>query len=279
MKEVPLAELKDDLSRPRQRNAAARIRRGDKLVCYMTKLSRWVGILEVVDGPYEDVSPIFYPESDPFVVRFRVSPAIWLPVDKSIPIHDDRIWNALSFTRGQSKASSTWIGKIQGSLVQLDDEDGRLLEAALRAQVNGGKVYEVDPDEYSRYTTHRVRRADKDVTVTVPVEAPVGSTDAAELVSDVRESLRVQALLAQIGSSMGMQIWLPRGDRAAVLGEWQVDHPPVLERFSRSKRRKPMFECHLASGSRRTLNSCVFLAAANFRPRKRACLGPLIRGG
>ena len=27
---------------------------------------------------------------------------------------------------------------------------------------------------------------------------------------------------------MGMQIWIPRNDRHAVLGEWKGDHPPPL---------------------------------------------------
>ena len=49
--------------------------------------------------------------------------------------------------------------------------------------------------------------------------------------ADVRESLRVQALLAEIGAGMGMQIWLPRTDRAAVLSEWRGDHRTVLERL------------------------------------------------
>jgi predicted RNA-binding protein len=60
--------------RSRQQNAASRINVGDKFVCYMTKLSSWVGILHVIEGPYVDDEPIFYPESDPFVVRFRVRP-------------------------------------------------------------------------------------------------------------------------------------------------------------------------------------------------------------
>ncbi len=38
--------------RIRQKNAADRIQSGDKLLCYLTKLSRWFGILEVVSGPY-----------------------------------------------------------------------------------------------------------------------------------------------------------------------------------------------------------------------------------
>jgi hypothetical protein len=42
--------------RRRHTKAASRIETGDKLVCYMTKLSRWVGLLEVVEGPYFDDS-------------------------------------------------------------------------------------------------------------------------------------------------------------------------------------------------------------------------------
>ena len=38
----------------------------------MTKLSRWIGILEVEERPFSDESPIFYEENDPFVVRFEV---------------------------------------------------------------------------------------------------------------------------------------------------------------------------------------------------------------
>ena len=33
--------------RLRHQNAASRVKVGDKFVCYMTKLSRWIGILEV----------------------------------------------------------------------------------------------------------------------------------------------------------------------------------------------------------------------------------------
>ena len=44
--------------RIRQKKAAARIGPGDRFVCYMTKLSRWVGILEVEEGPFEDHTPL-----------------------------------------------------------------------------------------------------------------------------------------------------------------------------------------------------------------------------
>lgn len=215
--------------RSRQRNVARRIKPSDKFVCYMTRLSRWIGLLEVLEGPVLDDRPIFYPESDPFIVRFRIRPLVWLPVEKAIPIHEDRVWNQLSFTRGQSKHSSTWTGKLRGSLVQLDDTDGEFLEALLREQVDGGEAYAVDPDTYRKLATHRVRRADKDVTVMVPGETEAEEAETGR--AENRESTKIQALIAEIGSRMGMQIWVPRGDRAAVLAEWQGDHQPLLERL------------------------------------------------
>ena len=217
--------------RLRHRGIAARVKTGDKFVCYMTKLSRWIGILEVIDGPYIDQTPIYASENDPFVVRFHVNASAWLPVDKAIPIHEDRVWNELTFTRGQSKTSSTWTGRLRGSLVQLADSDGRFLESLIRNQLTGGESYPVDDAEFRRLAGHRVRRADKDVSVTVPEDTEPGREPTAPVAEEVRESIKVQALLADIGSRMGMQIWVPRSDRTGVLSEWRGDHPPVLERL------------------------------------------------
>jgi hypothetical protein len=75
--------------RPRHKNAAERVRIGDKLLCYMTRVSRWFGVLEVLEGPFRDNTPIFVQEADPFVVRFRVRPIVWLAVEKAVPIYED----------------------------------------------------------------------------------------------------------------------------------------------------------------------------------------------
>lgn len=77
--------------RKRHTLAAGRVKPGDKLVCYMTKLSRWFGLLEMVEGPFQDDTPIFYSENDPFVVRFRVRPIVWLPVERAIPIYEAEV--------------------------------------------------------------------------------------------------------------------------------------------------------------------------------------------
>jgi hypothetical protein len=120
---------------------------------------------------------------------------------------------------------------LRTSIVQLAEEDARLLEGLLREQAQGGKAYPVDAADFRKLATHRVRRVDKDVTVTVPEdgEDEEGGTTPAQ--AEVRESIQIQSLLAEIGARMGMQAWLPRADRNAVVAEWKGDHSPPLDRL------------------------------------------------
>jgi hypothetical protein len=211
---------------------AERIASGDILVCYMTRLSRWVGALEVIDGPFIDSTPIFLPENDPFVVRFRVRPVVWLDVDKAIPIRTERIWNGLSFTKELEKGSIAWTGKVRGSLVRLDDEDGKLLFDLLRKQSVGGETYPLDDDDKRKLTTHTVNRPDKVVTVSVPDDSPqIDSEEPEPETTTVRESIQIQALIAGIGDRMGLSIWLPRADRGAVLAELKTKPDNLLDRL------------------------------------------------
>jgi hypothetical protein len=77
--------------RRRQRNIASRLQPGDRMLCYITGISRWVGVLEVVDGPFEDDTPLFYGEEDPFVIRFHVKPLVWLDKERAVPIKEDAV--------------------------------------------------------------------------------------------------------------------------------------------------------------------------------------------
>jgi len=216
--------------RTRQKNAAQRIKPGDKLLCYLTRLSRWIGMLEVRKGPFEDNKPIFYPEDDPFVIRFSVDATILLDVEKAIPIYEDSIWPKLSFTKGHEKGTSTWTGKIRSSLVSIDDADGRLIEELLQLQKGNGTSYPFASEEYERISGHTIRRADKTVTVSVPSDSePTEPT--AEPEPAARESIQIQALIADIGSQMGLKIWIPRTDRARVLQEAPRIESSVLDRL------------------------------------------------
>jgi hypothetical protein len=200
---------------------ARRVQRGDRFVCYMTKLSRWVGVLEVLSECYPDDTPLFYPEGDPYVIRFKLRPVVWLQKDQTIPIREKHIWDRLSFTKGVAQNSPTWTGKVRISLNKLSDEDGQFLQDQLLAQQTAGQRYPVDEDEYRRWLAQKVRRPDKVVPVTVPADDQAEEADEAEdKTQAVRESARIQALLAVIGEKMGFKIWVPKADRLAVLQEW-----------------------------------------------------------
>lgn len=200
---------------------AKRVQKVDNFICYMTKLGRWVGVLEVLSECYTDDSPLFYPEGDPYVIRFKVRPVVWLPKDQAIPIRERHVWETLSFTKGVAQNSSSWTGKVRISLNKLSDEDGQYLRDELLAQQTAGHRYPVDEDEYRRWLAQKVRRSDKVVPVTVPADDESESPDEPEdKTQSVRESAKIQALLAEVGEKMGFKVWLPKADRAAVLQEW-----------------------------------------------------------
>jgi len=158
-------------------------------------------------------------------------------MENGVPIKEDELWTNLSFTKGYDKGSSAWAQRVKGSLGIISDEDALVILGALRRQQDAGTTYPVDQEAYQRLITHVVRRADKDVTVTVPtatIEVPI----AAESPSETRESIRVQAILAEIGARMGLKIWLPKNDRTAILTEWKNDHDALLDRSPAQLRRR-----------------------------------------
>ena len=147
--------------RVRQRNAAARVKPGSKLLCYLTVLSRWCGILEVLDGPFEDPAPLFTEDNDPFVVRFHVRPIFLLTPDKALPIHLPEIWQQLSFTKSWDPSTSTWTGKLRASLTAIDEADGQFLARLITEQARELRDYPLDEDEVRKLTPSTVRRSDR----------------------------------------------------------------------------------------------------------------------
>lgn len=205
---------------------ADKLKPGDKLICYLTKLSRWIGVLEVQSGVFRDETPRFFDEDDPFVIRLKVKTVAWLEKEKTIPIREDKVWNNLSLTKDYPKVGSRWTGPFRSSLNKLSDEDGKFLEELILSQVKNGDTYPVDEDEYQKHLTQRVRSTSKDIEVSIPDNSDK-SEDQAKVEPDVRESIKIQALLADIGEKMGFKIWIPKSDRGRVLQEWKPE-PDVL---------------------------------------------------
>lgn len=222
--------------RERHRKAADRVDPGDFLICYLTRVSRWVGLLRVEKRAHDEHTPIFTDSDDPFFVRFKVTPEIWLSPEQGIPIHDPAVWSRLSITREHDHKSPTWTGFFRGSLNRFDDGDGRFLAELLRAQAADQKPYPLSDLDRKRLVVHEVKRPDGAIAVVVPDDSDAeegGEPEEEKAVSvEPRESIKVQAMLARIGVTMGLKVWLPANDRVAVLKEWEPseeDRRAVIE--------------------------------------------------
>ena len=204
--------------RKRQKSFVERLNVGDKLICYVTRISRWIGVLEVTSKWFEDDKPIFVNENDPFVMRVNVKPLVWLPLDKSIPIHEDFIWNELTYTKGLPKNSTHWTGMMRNSLNELKEEDGNFLLKSLVDQSTAPKNFILTDSDIKKVKRTTVRTQNKEIDVVVPED-----DEKEEDEIETPESIKIQATIAEIGERMGLKIWLPRRDRGRVAIHWQPE--------------------------------------------------------
>jgi hypothetical protein len=72
----------------KRRKVVQGIKPGDYLLCYLTRVSRFVGLLEVVDKPFFDEEPIW--SSDVYPSRVRVRVILALSPEHGVPVLDMR---------------------------------------------------------------------------------------------------------------------------------------------------------------------------------------------
>ncbi len=204
---------------------------GDRFICYVTRIQRFIGVLEVVSDPFVDSSPIFDKENDPFVLRFKVKPMVWLPLEKALPIHDKAIWNNLSFTKGLGDDSNNWTYMVFSSPNHWPTGDCVFLEKKLLGQAEDQVDFPFSEDDQKKLKPQKIKLPGKKaVAVTIPEDEEVPDTAEQTTPKDSeRESLIVQSKLAEVGEKLGFKIWLPRNDRAAIIGMWKPRPDSLLE--------------------------------------------------
>lgn len=108
--------------RERQWNRCQRIQIGDKLLCYLTGISRWAGVLIVKGHPFRSTDKIW--EMEAFPVRLNVESEILLPPEYSIP-HQSLMTTLHS-------PANAWAGLLRGSPNLLKVEDGQAIFDAIQ---------------------------------------------------------------------------------------------------------------------------------------------------
>jgi predicted RNA-binding protein len=109
--------------RLRRKAVVSKIRPGDFFVCYLTKLSRFCGVLKAKSEPYNDpdkAAQIWKHDSFPCLID--VEPIVTFDFLHSIP--SEEIVPKLSI-------AGKWRGIIRGSPVHIPSEDGELIKKTL----------------------------------------------------------------------------------------------------------------------------------------------------
>lgn len=190
----------------RRRNIAKRIHPGDYLICYLTGLSRFIGVLEVLSESYFDTETRIW-EDQLFPVRFKVKVVYSLNPKTAIPVHS--LKDKLSIFR-DAKTPRGWSGFFRGSPVQFDQKDGEAIVEAIKDVTSNPIEREFDQRRYWR----RPKIYESSVgEVTVPEEEEVVTEEPeAEVIKTTHEEM--QWLLLKLGSDMGLDVWVARNDRS-----------------------------------------------------------------
>lgn len=188
--------------------AVQKIKPGDYFLCYLTGVSRFIGILEVTSEAFRDSSPIW--EDEEFPCRLEVKPVVTLTPETAVPIHQLR--DRLSIFEDLSTPTA-WTGHLRGSPTQWKRSDGEVILKALQEAQQNPVKRPVDPRKLAR----RPRALKTKIgTVAVPEndEEPEEPTHEAEATAS--DHTEIQYLLLSLGTSMGFSVWVARNDRSRV---------------------------------------------------------------
>ncbi len=191
----------------RRRRTVSKVQEGDRLLCYITGISRFVGVLEVVSAPFEDDTPIW--SQDIFPCRIRVRVLVKLTPETAVPISELR--ERLSVFKGLTKPNA-WTARLRQSLAKWPTPDGETVLEALRQAEQHPVVRPLDPAKLQRKPAYlRAKLGKRTVRVTVPERDSVDDDAPAGREPTSHEA--VQWLLLKIGNDMGLRVWVARNDR------------------------------------------------------------------
>jgi hypothetical protein len=194
-----------------------KIKPGDDLLCYLTGISRFIGVLEVTAPAFRDSSPIWKDED--FPCRLKVKSVVALTPETAVPVVELR--DRLSIF-SDLKSPIAWTGHFRGSPAKWKTSDG---EAVLGALLDAAKNPVPRPVDAAKLARRPKSLKAKIGSVTVPASEEI-SAEAPESLKEPSEHAEVQWLLLKLGSDMGFDVWVARNDRGRqVRGQQFADMP------------------------------------------------------
>lgn len=179
------------------------IKPGDYLLCYLTGVSRFIGVLEVTAPPFRDQTQIW--EDEDFPCRLRVRSVAALTPETAIPVHD--LSDRLSMFQDM-KSPIAWTGRFRGSPAKWKQEDAEAVVAAVIDATRNPVSRPVDAVRLAR-RPKGFRAKIGSVTVPGTVESAIDAEESKE----PKVHSEIQWLLLKLGCDIGLDVWVARNDR------------------------------------------------------------------
>lgn len=185
-------------------NTLQKVKVGDYLLCYITGISRWIGILEVVSKPFRDDAPVWRDES--FPCRVKVKVIFKLTPETAVPIKDMKDQLSVFKVAGGALA---WTGHFRGSPTKWKTSDGEAVVKAVQNAEQSPISRPIDPAKLK----YRPKALKANIgLVTVPESEPSVQPEVNEVMEPAAHT-EIQWLLLTLGADMGFDVWVARNDR------------------------------------------------------------------
>lgn len=202
--------------RERRWNTVRQIKPGDYLLCYLTGIMRFIGVLEVTSEGYKDESKIW--EDEIFPCRLKVKAVADLTPETAVPVLT--LKDQLSIFQGL-KNPQAWTGHFRGSPRKFTASDGEVIVKAVLEAKKKPVKRPIDEAKLG-YRPKAIRT--KIGSVTVPEQEEVSATGKEASLHD-----EIQWLLLKLGNDMGLDVWVARNDRNKLVGENRFSDLPHLK--------------------------------------------------
>jgi hypothetical protein len=188
--------------RDRRWRTVQKIKPGDLFLCYMTGISRFFAIEEVVGEAYKDESEIW--GEAVFSSRLPVRVILSLDPEYAVPVVSMR--SELSFFQ-DLKTPHAWTGFFRGSPTEISSSDARVIIRELEYATENPIYHEFDPKKLDK----KVRRYEtKSGPVSIPDDEENYEVDD-EVTGPTHDE--IQWLLLNLGERMGLDLWVASNDR------------------------------------------------------------------
>jgi hypothetical protein len=193
-----------------------KLKPGDILLCYLTGVGRWVGILEVAGPAFKDNAPIWkvsdFPARVPVKLIRKLDPVFGIPVIE--------MKSKLSVFQNL-KNPHAWTGHFRGSPYRWNPKDGEAVVAAVIDAELHPVERPFDPTKLKKVPP--ILKTAKGAPVTIPDDdeedaeflpdkVVTASPKVAEQVEGTAHS-EIQWSLLKLGGDMGLDVWVAKNDK------------------------------------------------------------------